>query len=163
MSRPLPPGWACHDVSAMYHDDIPLVYLDGHMSDQYAFKHSAAPNWEWRHPFPVPEIEASTPPATADQTPYLFAETDRTYLWANRDGPESCPEDWSVGVPLFSRSGRYVSDVFYTLRIHYWQQEHWRHRHMSSSLSAKLASTIVDGLVGTNSGMNSKISHGETR
>ncbi|KAI1771684.1 heterokaryon incompatibility protein-domain-containing protein [Hypoxylon cercidicola] len=81
-NTPLPPGWTRHERSTQLKKIC--VYPDG--CGEFIFKHEAIPAQEWYYPFPVPTISESTPPCMFEQTAYLFCETQRTQLWARREG-----------------------------------------------------------------------------
>ncbi|WXC58100.1 hypothetical protein SNK03_003999 [Fusarium graminearum] len=87
-TKPMPPGWTRRDVGASDNKPRP----DG--CDKYVFQHESFRKWfdeplEWYYPFPVAEINASTPPSMPDQTQYLFCETFQTTLPCYRhDDPD---------------------------------------------------------------------------
>ena len=74
LREPLPTGWTRHDTPAG--EDI--MYPDG--CGRYVFKHERDSS-EWYYPFPVSDIQESTPPFTNVQTPYLFCETNKAELF----------------------------------------------------------------------------------
>ncbi|OCL15173.1 hypothetical protein AOQ84DRAFT_279507 [Glonium stellatum] len=87
-TKPLPAGWTRHNVLT---DDStenePRLYPDG--CESYIFKHCKMPDDDydsWYFPFPVRDIQESTPPFTPEQTPYIFCETKRAHLWAHQSG-----------------------------------------------------------------------------
>ncbi|KAJ4246271.1 hypothetical protein NW762_013622 [Fusarium torreyae] len=84
-AKPLPPGWTRHDTPAVspWHGE-PRLYPDG--CDKYVFTHDAMPETseglppEWYYPFPVIDIQETTPPVMPEQTQYLFCETTKARL-----------------------------------------------------------------------------------
>ncbi|KAI8713546.1 HET domain-containing protein [Fusarium sp. LHS14.1] len=83
-ARPMPPGWTRRDAVTVpsLHNE-PRLYPDG--CDIYIFQHEALlENWErpleWYYPFPVGDIQESTPPFMPEQTEYLFCVTVRAQL-----------------------------------------------------------------------------------
>ncbi|KAF5579771.1 heterokaryon incompatibility protein [Fusarium pseudocircinatum] len=74
LTEPLPAGWTRHDAPA----DENIMYPDG--CGKFIFKHERDSN-EWYYPFPVADIQESTPPITPIQTPYLFCETHKAELF----------------------------------------------------------------------------------
>ncbi|POR31388.1 Uncharacterized protein TPAR_08365 [Tolypocladium paradoxum] len=89
-TKPLPPGWTRHNAAETGGlRDEPHLYPDG--CDKYVFKHAAMPDsdkemWAWYYPFPVADIQKSTPPFMPEQTLYLFCETTRVRLWGHQAG-----------------------------------------------------------------------------
>ncbi|EYB33373.1 hypothetical protein FG05_10578 [Fusarium graminearum] len=76
-AKPMPPGWSRRETSS------PRAHPDG--CEKYVFQHESFQKWlgkplEWYYPFPIHEINASTPPSMPDQTQYLFCETFQTTL-----------------------------------------------------------------------------------
>ena len=68
----------------------PRLYPDG--CNGYVFEHCNMPDDDckyWYFPFPVTDIQESTPPFTPDQTSYIFCETKRARLWAHQAGDEN--------------------------------------------------------------------------
>lgn len=87
-TKPLPTGWTRHKVLT---DDSshggPRLYPDG--CNGHVFKHCSMPDEDcdsWYFPFPVTDIQESTPPFTPDQTSYIFCETRRARLWLHKAG-----------------------------------------------------------------------------
>ncbi|CVL05332.1 related to tol protein [Fusarium mangiferae] len=78
-TKPLPPGWKRVPEPG----NEPQIYPDG--CGKYLFQHESmlerygAPLY-WYYPFPVSEIQESTPPFMPEQTPYLFCETVQARL-----------------------------------------------------------------------------------
>lgn len=87
-TKPLPPGWTRRPVSATSlseDEDECHIYPDG--CGDYIFKHSAMDKLdnkdkEWYYPFPVADIQVSTPMYTPEHWPYLFCKTKRVQLRA---------------------------------------------------------------------------------
>ncbi|KAH7116418.1 hypothetical protein EDB81DRAFT_873324 [Dactylonectria macrodidyma] len=85
-TKPLPPGWTRHaaPMRGSFRDE-PHLYPDG--CDKYVFTHAAFPGTDdlskaWYYPFPVTDIQESTPPFTPEQTQYLFCETNKARLYS---------------------------------------------------------------------------------
>ena len=91
MAKPLPVGWTRHKMLADDSDvGEPRLYPDG--CNGYFFEHRNMPDDDckyWYFPFPVTDIQESTPPFTSDQTSYIFCETKRARLWAHQAGDEN--------------------------------------------------------------------------
>ena len=87
-TKPLPTGWTRHKVLAGDSSDHgPRLYPDG--CNGHFFKHCNMPDKDcdsWYFPFPVTDIQESTPPFTPDQTSYIFCETRRARLWLHQAG-----------------------------------------------------------------------------
>lgn len=86
-AKPLPPGWSRHDahITETSGRDEPRLYPDG--CGKYVFKHKDMPNTDrelWYYPFPIPEIQSSTPPVMPEQTSYLFCKTWKARLWGRQ-------------------------------------------------------------------------------
>lgn len=84
---PLPPGWTRHDLStAMLPDrEEPALYPVG--CEKYVYRHPAindddASSNAWYYPFPVTDIQPSTPSFMPPQWPYLFCTTQSVHLRA---------------------------------------------------------------------------------
>ncbi|KAF4971126.1 hypothetical protein FSARC_1959 [Fusarium sarcochroum] len=90
-TKPMPPGWTRHDAPEVspYHGE-PHLYPDG--CEKYVFTHEAMPETdeglppEWYYPYPVIDIQESTPPFMPEQTQYLFCETTKACLPAYNGG-----------------------------------------------------------------------------
>ncbi|KAK8109087.1 hypothetical protein PG984_014888 [Apiospora sp. TS-2023a] len=98
-SRPLPPGWTRHAAPETNHFGQARVFPDG--CGEYVFRHEAMPEThpdlgpraEWYYPFPVPSVGPSGPPGIMpEQTPYLFCETARVWLWGRQAERSMCNE-----------------------------------------------------------------------
>ncbi|CAD6591381.1 MAG: hypothetical protein ASARMPRED_005364 [Alectoria sarmentosa] len=90
-TKPLPTGWTRHEVLAG--DSSSRLYPDG--CNGYVFKHCNMPDEDcdsWYFPFPVADIQESTPPFTPDQTSYIFCETRRARLWLHQAGNKNILE-----------------------------------------------------------------------
>lgn len=91
IAKPLPAGWTRHKILA-YGSNVgePRLYVDG--DNGYVLEHCNMPDDDcksWYFPFPVTDIQESTPPFTPDQTSYIFCETKRARLWAHQGGNEN--------------------------------------------------------------------------
>lgn len=93
-TKPLPTGWTRQEVLADdSSNDRPRLYPDG--CNGYVFKHCNMPDVDcdsWYFPFPVTDIQESTPPFTPDQTSYIFCETRRARLWLHQAGEKNILE-----------------------------------------------------------------------
>lgn len=92
-SRPLLPGWTRHAAPKTDLFGRARVCPDG--CSEYIFRHEAMPKpqtdlepgADWYYPFPVPAVVPSGPPGIMpEQTPYLFCETARAWLWGYQEG-----------------------------------------------------------------------------
>ena len=90
-TRPLPAGWTRHKALA---DESsvggPRLYPDG--CNEYVFKHCNMPDEDcdsWYFPFPVTDIQESTPPFIPEQTSYIFCQTKKACSWAHQAGDEN--------------------------------------------------------------------------
>lgn len=109
ISRPLPPGWTRHEAPKTDHFGRPRLYPDG--CGEYVFRHEAMPEPDpevassdsWYYPFPVPEVDA--PGIMPEQTPYLFCETVRAWLWGHQAGNGN-------QVKLYGGSGDEVGELY---------------------------------------------------
>lgn len=81
ISRPLPPGWTRHEAP---NTTEPRLYPDG--CGKHVFSHAFGTSWFF--PFPVTQIDETTPPFVPAQTRYLFCETTRARLWSHQVGAE---------------------------------------------------------------------------
>ncbi|TQW00137.1 heterokaryon incompatibility protein [Cordyceps javanica] len=85
-NQPLPEGWTRHSISTCaFSSDEPPLYPEG--CGEYVFRHPAMkdPDTEtndWYYPFPLADIQPSTPPFMPEQWPYLFCKTQSVRLWA---------------------------------------------------------------------------------
>ncbi|KAF5555927.1 hypothetical protein FPHYL_8111 [Fusarium phyllophilum] len=78
-TKPPPPGWKRIPAT----ENEPRIYPDG--CSKYLFQHESVLErygrpLQWYYPFPVNEIQESTPPFMPEQTPYLFCETAQATL-----------------------------------------------------------------------------------
>ncbi|KAI3581692.1 hypothetical protein IWW34DRAFT_847882 [Fusarium oxysporum f. sp. albedinis] len=78
-TKPMPPGWKRVPVP----ESEPRLYPDG--CSRYLFEHESMLEpygrlSEWYYPFPVSEIQESTPPFMPEQTQYFFCETSQARL-----------------------------------------------------------------------------------
>ncbi|OJJ06294.1 hypothetical protein ASPVEDRAFT_32602 [Aspergillus versicolor CBS 583.65] len=121
-TKPLPPGWTRHglplpdDTRNVRVPKEPYLYPEG--CSEYYFKHPKLTAADehcdvWYYPFPVPDIEPSTPVSMPEQTPYLHCRTKRATLWARVSQERNTNE-----VDLLNKSGLHVGK----LRLHYEDQ-----------------------------------------
>ncbi|KAH7116513.1 hypothetical protein B0J13DRAFT_599977 [Dactylonectria estremocensis] len=89
-TKPLPPGWTRHDApeTGTFRGEA-WLYPDG--CKKYFFTHKDMPDTDqnmgaWYYPFPVADIQESTPPFTPEQTQYLFCKTSRAQLTGYQEG-----------------------------------------------------------------------------
>lgn len=76
-SGPLPPGWTRHDAPTNTVGNS-QSYPDG--CGTHVFKHFSEPLASYFYPFPIADVDETTPPFVPLQTPYLFCETRRAFL-----------------------------------------------------------------------------------
>lgn len=95
-TKPLPPGWTRHDMStrASFRDE-PALYPDG--CGDYVFRHPAMCDPDsvindWYYPFPVADIQPSTPTFTPEQWPYLFCKTKSVRVLALKTDKDNIRE-----------------------------------------------------------------------
>lgn len=109
-TNPLPQGWTSHRIDAEDEQNAigPRLWPDG--CGGQVFKHYNMVGIEndgcdsWYYPFPVTNIEQSTPLFTPEQTPYLFCKTNKCRLWGFQTG------DYNV-VDLCTASGDRVGSL----------------------------------------------------
>ncbi|KAF5672042.1 hypothetical protein FHETE_3914 [Fusarium heterosporum] len=114
-TKPMPPGWSRRDVAAQPPPQSePRLYPEG--CDRYVFKHESMPEHngeplEWFYPFPVHEIQVSTPPSVPEQTQFLFCETVQAQLSGYRlnTGNVDFPDDWEFR--LYDGVGNHVGKL----------------------------------------------------
>ena len=108
-TKPLPEGWTRHKVLANDSSEGEArLYPDG-CSGQ-VFKHCNMPDDRFDSfyfPFPVTDIQESTPPLTPDQTSYIFCETKRARLWAHQTEHERFEKDKNI-VTICNKGGRSI-------------------------------------------------------
>lgn len=81
-SSPLPPGWTRHDAPANTVGES-HSYPDG--CGTHVFKHVSEPSSSYFYPFPIADVNETTPPFVPSQTSYLFCETRRGFLRSVKD------------------------------------------------------------------------------
>lgn len=81
-SGPLPPGWTRHDAPANAIGNS-HSYPDG--CGTHVFKHVSKPSSSFFYPFPIADVDETTPPHVPPQTSYLFCETRRAFLRGVKD------------------------------------------------------------------------------
>lgn len=116
-TKSLPAGWTRHKVLADDSSDVggPRLYPDG--CNGQVFKHCNMPDEDcdsWYFPFPVTDIQESTPPFIPDQTSYIFCETKRARLWAHQAGDNNIVE-------ICNKAGRSIG------KLHLHNQEQLEH------------------------------------
>ncbi|TLS26079.1 hypothetical protein PpBr36_06884 [Pyricularia pennisetigena] len=89
-TKPLPPGWTRHEfpTTGPWSEKV-FLYPDG--CGRSFYTHAATPPGldlgdMWHYPFPVAEINDTTPPSLPEQTEYLFCETSKASLWGYQAG-----------------------------------------------------------------------------
>lgn len=119
-TKPLPTGWTSNEVPA---DELcehgPRLYPQG--CSNRIFKHCNMPDDDcdsWCYPFPVTDIQETTPPFIPEQTPYLFCKTRKTNLWAKKKGDNNESEWGNNKLELCKESGTIVG----ILHLHNEQQ-----------------------------------------
>lgn len=142
-TRPLPPGWTRHDLPLP--DDErnilapkePYLYPEG--CGDYYFKHPKHTTADehcdfWYYPFPVPDIEPSTPVSMPEQTPYLHCRTKRATLSARVSQERRTNE-----VDLFNKAGLEVGK----LRLHYEDQREGFSREGTDGIPGKVVELVA--------------------
>lgn len=81
-SGPLPPGWTRHDAPANTVGSS-YSYPDG--CGTHVFTHVSEPSSSYFYPFPIADVNETTPPFVPPQTSYLFCETRRVFLRGVKD------------------------------------------------------------------------------
>ncbi|KAF2665457.1 hypothetical protein BT63DRAFT_377498 [Microthyrium microscopicum] len=102
-TTPLPKGWTRHDSSDEEPPKQPRLWPDG-CHDQ-VFRHQNMPDDDcplWYYPFPVSDIDESTPPRLTEQTAYLFAKTKKACVWACRPDHHSKKDNL---IDIYGESG----------------------------------------------------------
>ncbi|RKL31592.1 hypothetical protein BFJ72_g10996 [Fusarium proliferatum] len=109
-TKPLPPGWK--RVPAP--EDEPRIYPDG--CSKYLFEHESMLKpygriSQWYYPFPVSEIQESTPPFMPEQTPYLFCETVQARLSGYQQDSDKLFFLWDNEAKLCDRLGKDIGKL----------------------------------------------------
>ena len=121
-TQPLPAGWTCHKVLANdSSEDGSRLYPDG--CNGHVFKHCNMPDDDcdsFYFPFPVTDIQESTPTFTPDQTSYIFCETKRARLWAHQAVDEKFGMNQNT-VAICNKGGRSIGE------LHLHNQEQLEH------------------------------------
>ncbi|KAF5566809.1 heterokaryon incompatibility protein [Fusarium napiforme] len=106
-TKPLPPGWKRLSAPG----NKPRIYPDGCgkylFQHEYMLDHDGRPLY-WHYPFPVNEIQESTPPFMPEQTPYLFCETVQARLSGHQQDPDKLYMPWDNEAKLCDRFGKYI-------------------------------------------------------
>ncbi|KAJ4152206.1 hypothetical protein NW765_017715 [Fusarium oxysporum] len=114
-TKPMPPGWTRRDATTgTSPQKVPRLYPEG--CDRWVFKHEAMPElWgeplEWYYPFPLKEIQASTPPFMPEQTQYLFCETVQARLSGYSQDPSEPELEEDHRVILCDRLGSVIGSI----------------------------------------------------
>ncbi|KAK8248555.1 hypothetical protein IWZ00DRAFT_524085 [Phyllosticta capitalensis] len=78
-AKPLPPGWTRYLAPSKFRGQN---LLPPDKCGDFIFRHANEPdneiNTEWYWPFPVADVDPTTPPFVPSQTEYLFCETTKT-------------------------------------------------------------------------------------
>lgn len=109
-TKPLPSGWK--RVPAP--EDEPRIYPDG--CSKYLFEHESMLKpygriSQWYYPFPVSEIQESTPPFMPEQTPYLFCETVQARLSGYQQDSHKLFFLWDNEAKLCDRFGKDIGKL----------------------------------------------------
>ena len=111
-TKPLPTGWTRHkSLVNDSSDGEARLYPDG-CSGQ-VFKHCNMPDSDcdsFYFPFPVTDIQESTPSFTPDQTSYIFCETKRARLWAHQAGDETLERNKNI-VTICNKGGHSIGEL----------------------------------------------------
>uniref|UniRef100_A0A0D2Y9P3 Heterokaryon incompatibility domain-containing protein n=1 Tax=Fusarium oxysporum (strain Fo5176) TaxID=660025 RepID=A0A0D2Y9P3_FUSOF len=114
-TKPMPPGWKRVPVS----ENEPLLYPDG--CSKYLFEHESMlepygrPS-EWYCPFPVGEIQESTPPFTPEQTQYLFCEASQARLSGYQQDSVKLQYSWDNEAKLCDGLGKDIGNYTFLTR-----------------------------------------------
>ena len=87
-THPLPDGWTTHPAPQTGIRGEPHLFPD--RCGEHIFRHAKMPaqgtddDEGWFYPFPVPEVDESTPPFMPEQTAYLICNTKLVRLWGFR-------------------------------------------------------------------------------
>lgn len=117
---PLPAGWSRVEVeSEPAPDGEPLLWPDG--CGKYVYRHKSltetdhGPTDTWFFPFPVPNIQESTPPSIPEQTPFLYCKTKQARVWARRPdetNADPSPDPFNQNIlNLHTNSGTVVGSL----------------------------------------------------
>ncbi|KAI7760945.1 hypothetical protein LZL87_012098 [Fusarium oxysporum] len=109
-TKPMPPGWKRVLVPESEH----RLYPDG--CSRYLFEHESmlAPYGrlsEWYYPFPVSEIQESTPPFMPEHTQYLFCETAQVRLSGYQQDSDKLQFLWDNEAKLCDRLGKDIGKL----------------------------------------------------
>ena len=113
-TKPLPAGWTRHKVLTNDSSEGEArLYPDG--CNGHIFKHRNMPDNDcdsFYFPFPVTDIQESTPPFIPDQTSYIFCETKRARLWAHQaENDEELHELNANIVKICNKGGRSIGEL----------------------------------------------------
>ncbi|KAF5643122.1 heterokaryon incompatibility protein [Fusarium sp. NRRL 52700] len=109
-TKPMPSGWNRIPVL----ENEPRIYPDG--CSKYIFEHESIldPSGlisQWYYPFPVSEIQESTPPSMPEQTPYLFCETVQARLSGYQQDSDKLQFLWDNEAKLCDRLGKVIGKL----------------------------------------------------
>lgn len=111
-TKPLREGWTRHKVLANDSSEGEArLYPDG--CSGHVFKHCNMPDDNcdsFYFPFPVTDIQESTPPFTPDQTSYIFCETKRARLWAHQTEHELFDINKNI-LTICNKEGRSIGEL----------------------------------------------------
>lgn len=121
LDSPLPAGWSRHEVkpgSTSTFRDEPLLWPEDCGGCVYTHRDlpddDYGPTNTFFYPFPVPDINDSTPPDMPEQTGYLFCKTWRARLWTRGDkivDSKVIDADSSLCISIHDVSGDAVGEL----------------------------------------------------
>lgn len=106
----MPPGWKRVPVP----ESELRLYPDG--CSRYLFEHESMLEpygrlSEWYYPFPVSEIQESTPPFMSEPTQYLFCETSQARLSGYQQGSVKLQYSWDNETKLCDGLGKDIGKL----------------------------------------------------
>jgi hypothetical protein len=109
LTKPLPPGWTAHDIKVenrIYPDECrDRVFTHSNLQGD-----DGKPVY-WYYPFPIADIQESTPLFTPEQTSYLFCQTKRAYVLAYPAKPGLYPGEKQNCLELRNEGGDEIGDL----------------------------------------------------
>ncbi|KAG4273222.1 hypothetical protein FPRO04_09828 [Fusarium proliferatum] len=109
-TKPLPPGWK----RVLAPEDEPRIYPDGCSKNLFEHESMLKPYGrisQWYYPFPVSEIQESTPPFMPEQIPYLFCETVQARLSGYQQDSDKLYFLWDNEAKLCDRLGKDIGKL----------------------------------------------------